>query len=95
MTKHKLKLNRETLVTLDRGQLGTVHGGAAISRSVCISNNGSGHSCGYCPSDDPPTGGGGGGDNDISHSVCISNNGGGHSCGWCHGPGGNGGGSGW
>jgi len=92
MKKQKLKLNRETLVTLDRGQLADVHGGAVVSRSVCVSNNGGGVSCGYCPSGDP---GGGGGDNDVSRSVCISNNGGGRSCGWCQGPAGTGGGSGW
>jgi hypothetical protein len=92
MKKQKLKLNRETLVTLDRGQLADIHGGAVVSRSVCISNNGGGASCGYCPSGD--TTGTGGGGNDVSRSVCISNNGGGRSCGWCHGdtPGG---GSGW
>jgi hypothetical protein len=93
MKKQKLKLNRETIVALDRGQLADVHGGGAVSRSVCISNNGGGHSCGYCPSDDPPSAACGGG-GEVSHSVCISNNGGGHSCGWCHGPIGNGG-SGW
>ena len=92
MTKQKLKLNRETLVALDRGQLADVHGGAVVSRSICISNNGGGQSCGYCPSGD--TTGGGGGDNDVSRSVCLSNNGGGRSCGWCHGDS-PGGGSGW
>jgi hypothetical protein len=52
--KHKLSLNRETLVTLDRAQLTAVHGGGDVSRSICISNNGGGRSCTWCPGPDPP-----------------------------------------
>jgi len=46
--KQKLSLKRETLVTLDLTQLAAVNGGDDISRSICISNNGSGRSCTIC-----------------------------------------------
>jgi len=46
--KQKLNLKRETLVTLDVAQLSAVNGGDDISRSICISNNGSGRSCTIC-----------------------------------------------
>jgi hypothetical protein len=58
--KQKLNLNRETLVTLDRAQLAAIQGGADISRSICISNNGGGRSCSWCPGPRGPVGGGSG-----------------------------------